>query len=172
MKPQFPNHRNLAERPHALFFGDQSESRTQQQFKDGADINKRIAKYKRTGFLVDPLKVRKRQAVFADVTNAEDFQTMQNKIIEIKNAFDWLPSNVRSRFKNDPRVLLEWLENPANLAEAKELGIIEGKTPERAQRKPSDDGVLPKGTDKKVSVPDKTDEVSKSKVSGATPVTS
>ncbi len=97
---------------------------TKQSFKNECDINKIMAKYRRTGVL-SPDILSKRQEQFGDVSEIGDFHTSQNKVIAAQDAFDHLPADIRSRFKNDPGELLDFCADPGNREEAIELGIIQ-----------------------------------------------
>lgn len=96
-------------------------SKTQQQFKDAVDVNKIIAKYKRTGDtrLLESAK----QGVFADTTLFTDYQSAANKVIEAQRAFEQLPSDVRLRFNHDPQQLINFLQDPKNVDESLKLGL-------------------------------------------------
>jgi len=96
---------------------------TQQQFKDQCDINNIIKTYKHTGELPLSQKVGK----FLDVSNVQDYQTSLNTIIEASQAFENLPSNIRSRFANDPQKLISFMEDATNQEEAIKLGLINNK---------------------------------------------
>lgn len=99
-------------------------SMTQQHFKDECDIDKILKKYNETGFLVNPLESR-RPAKWGDFSSVNDYQTAMNKLVEVQEAFDALPSRVRDRFKNDPMQMLAFLEDENNLDEAVKLGLVE-----------------------------------------------
>lgn len=98
--------------------------RTQQHFKDEADVNVIMRKYAKTGILVDPSQVRSRVPQFGDFTQV-DFHSMQNAIAAAKAAFMLLPSDVRSKFDNDPALAIEFAANPENNAEAVKLGLLD-----------------------------------------------
>lgn len=102
-----------------------SVSRTQQHFKQEADINYIMARYAKTGVLVDPLKVVNRKPQFGDFTNVSDFMTAQNKVIEVNSYFDRLPAKIRLMFNNNVNELLLFLSKDENLAEAEKLGLVE-----------------------------------------------
>ena len=99
-------------------------SMTQQQFKDEADINTIMARYQKTGVLVDPLTQVTRKPMFDDFSNLGDFRDHQQSVIDAQELFMQLPSTLRARFANDPAELLQWLSNPANKDEAIELGLM------------------------------------------------
>mgnify|MGYP000367067270 CR=1 FL=1 len=91
--------------------------------KNEVDINQIMQKYRVTGFL----ESNAREANYGDFTNATDFYDMKNRIIDAESDFAKLPSYLRTRFNNDPAQLLAFLEDPQNLSEARELGIIEDR---------------------------------------------
>lgn len=96
------------------------ESRTIQEFKDECDINRIIRHYSQTGMISH---VNRRKPIFADVPNL-DFGEALNIVLEGKEAFSQLPSDVRRRFNNDPAEMLEFCSDLGNLAEMAELGLI------------------------------------------------
>ena len=98
---------------------------TQQNFKDECDINSIMSKYKVTGFLVDPLKLRTRKPQFGDFTSVPDYQTAQNVIVEGREAFEALPARIRKYFNNDPALYLSFISDVNNLDQALELGLVD-----------------------------------------------
>ncbi len=108
-------------------------SMTQQQFKDEADINTIMARYQKTGVLVDPLTQVTRKPMFDDFSELGDFRDHQQAVVDAQEMFMQLPSKLRARFSNDPAELLQWLSNPSNKDEAIELGLFSkpsAETPE------------------------------------------
>lgn len=99
-------------------------SLTQQHFKDEADINMIIAKYNRTGVLVDPSVPRSGSAMFGDFSEVKDFHSAQNAICAAAEAFGELDSKIRRRFNNDPGQLIAFLDNPENFEEGVKLGLF------------------------------------------------
>lgn len=101
------------------------KGRTKQSHKDECDINKLMARYANSGQLpaTNPYPAR-----YGDFSDVPDFQQAVNQVNEANSAFADLPSAIRTRFGNDPTQLLEFMANPANEAEAIELGIIPAKT--------------------------------------------
>lgn len=99
-------------------------SLTQQHFKDEADINKIIARYNRTGVLVDPSVPRSGSAMFGDFSDIQDFQSAQNAICAATEAFGELDSRLRRRFNNDPGQLIAFLDDPKNYEEGVKLGLF------------------------------------------------
>jgi phage internal scaffolding protein len=93
---------------------------TQQHPKDECDINNILRQFNITGQLPqNPLTPR-----YGDFSNVVDYHTALNAVIAAENEFDGLPAQIRARFENDPAQLIEFLENPDNLNEAIELGLV------------------------------------------------
>lgn len=100
-------------------------SLTQQQFAEEADINNIIARYERTGILVDPLIDRRGQPMYGDFSNIDSYFEAQIKVARARELFDALPAKIRDRFGGDPGKLIEFIENEENREEAIMLGLIE-----------------------------------------------
>ena len=98
-------------------------SMTFQHFKDECDINTIVARYPNG---VTPYDDRKGTEIYGDFSDASifDFREAQNKIIEAEDRFQSLPASVRQRFNNNPALLLDFLSDSSNHAEAVELGLI------------------------------------------------
>ena len=99
-------------------------SMTQQHFKDECDINQILARYQKTGILVEPGVGSGLSPVFGDFTDVVDYQTAQNAIIDVQETFAQLPSSLRARFDNDPAALLAFLGKEENRNEAISLGLV------------------------------------------------
>lgn len=97
----------------------------EQSQRDQCDINKIIRKYDKTGLITH---VRNVEARYGDVTGLE-FKTAMDRVIEMQQLFDQMPSHIRKRFSNDPALYLEFMENPENRDEAIKLGLILPETP-------------------------------------------
>lgn len=95
-------------------------SRTKQSFKDECDINVLMKKYQATGVLPPGVGV----ARYADFSDVGDYLEAQITLLRAQDQFDSLPARVRDRFKNDPVAFLTFVANPANLGEARELGLL------------------------------------------------
>nr|CAI9750161.1 virion structural protein [Microvirus sp.] len=108
-------------------------SMTQQQFRDEADINNIMARYQKTGVLVDPLTQATRKPMFDDFSELGDFRDHQQAVIDAQEMFMELPSRLRARFGNDPAELLQWLSCPENKEEAIELGLFSKPSAETAE---------------------------------------
>lgn len=97
-----------------------------QSFAAEADINNVMRRYELTGSLVDPQVRATRQLAFVNCLDApQTFQEAQNLLLEASRAFQGLPSRVRARFQGSPALLLEFMADPGNRAEAVQLGLLE-----------------------------------------------
>lgn len=100
--------------------------RTKQAFAAECDINNIMARYQRTG-VID--FAQKNAAQYGDCTGIE-FQAGMETVRKAQELFDALPSKLRSRFQNEPAQFLEFVQNPENAEEARELGLVNPKPPE------------------------------------------
>jgi len=101
-------------------------SMTEQSHKKACNINTIMAKI-RKGQAVPTIAG---EPIFGDFTKCNDFQTAQNAVLEAHDRFMSLPSDIRRRFQNQPNNLLEFLEDPENLEEAVELGLVTKLVPQ------------------------------------------
>lgn len=91
----------------------------QQQFKDDADINVLLERFKVTGQLPEGVRL----PTYGDFSQVVDFRTAQDAIRRASASFMDLPANVRARFQNDPQEFLEFCSNKDNLPELRKLGL-------------------------------------------------
>lgn len=96
------------------------KSRTQQHHKDQVDANLIVKKYGGYHMMPDP-----KLGMYADLTKVSDYHTSLLEIQKAQAAFDALPSNLRTRFNNDPAQLLAFIQDPKNKAEGVTLGLFE-----------------------------------------------
>lgn len=99
-------------------------SRTQKQYAYEADINEIISRYRETGI---PPPVGGREPIFGDFSDDRigDFHQALQTINGVQELMQQLPAAVRSRFKNNPAEILAFIQNPANIPEAIELGLVD-----------------------------------------------
>lgn len=98
-----------------------SDGRTKQSFKDASDINGIVGRYRKTGLLP---RLQRVQPVFADVSNVTDFHSVLNRVRRAQEAFESIPAVVRSKFGNRVENLVAYLQDPKNLDEAIESGLL------------------------------------------------
>lgn len=107
--------------------------RTKQEFKDETDINVILRRFSITGQLPDNV----RMPTYADFTDVFDFQTAVNAIAEARESFETMPAHVRARFSNDPGAFVAFCSNPANLDEARKLGLVPASESKPETRAPA-----------------------------------
>lgn len=93
---------------------------TQQSFKEDADINVLLERFKVTGVLPQGVVVPS----YGDFTGVSDYRTAVEAIRQAENAFTDLPANVRQRFDNDPQKFMEFFNDEKNKDEATRLGLV------------------------------------------------
>jgi len=92
-------------------------SPTQQQFKDEADPNVLMKKY-RYSQLPSP------QGIYLDTTSLPDLKSALDTVRDANTLFSSLPSDVPYRFKNDPQEMITFVEDPKNKEECIKLGLF------------------------------------------------
>lgn len=95
------------------------ESKTQQQFKDECDINTILKRFGVTGLVPGNGRV----PAYGDFTGISDYRSALHAIMEAEDSFMSLPSDVRERFGQDPAKFVDFCLDPANLEEARKLGL-------------------------------------------------
>lgn len=95
-------------------------SKTDQSFKNEADVNNIMARYRKTGQITH---LAKHQGSYADVSEIPDLSQALDQVTKAQQAFDALPSELRARFGNSPVNMIEFLQNDNNIDEAIKLGL-------------------------------------------------
>lgn len=107
--------------------------RTHVSFKDECDINRIMARHRKTGLV----RQRTERPQYGDFSNVGDYQEAMNTVLNAENMFAELGSDVRQRFHNNPQEFLDFCDNPDNQDEAVELGIaappLEGESTQGAE---------------------------------------
>jgi len=106
---------------------------TKQSFQDETNVNNIMAKYLQTGLLDH---VNKHQGNYGDFINAPDYHTAMNRITAADQAFQTIPSDIRKKFANSASEFLEFVQNPENEDEMRELGLLPPAAP---KEEPSDE---------------------------------
>jgi len=95
----------------------------QQNFKDECDINHIVKQFGLTGELPGhPLNPQ-----YGDFTGVLDYHSAVNAVLSAQDEFMELPAQMRSRFNNDPALLIDFLGNEENREEAIKLGLVAAK---------------------------------------------
>lgn len=95
-------------------------SLAQQSFKDDADINVLLERFKVTGVMPQGVRV----PTYGDFSGVQDYRSAMEAIRRAENAFMDMPAHVRSRFQNDPQKFMEFFSDPKNRDEAVKLGLV------------------------------------------------
>lgn len=105
-------------------FNCKGESLTKGSMQDECDINTILRKYEKTGLLTH---VSKYKGSYEDLPEEFDYQMAQEVMIQAEEAFGSLTGKIRSKFENDPRKFLEFVQNPDNEKEMREMGLMDVK---------------------------------------------
>lgn len=92
-------------------------SLTDPQYKDDNNVNYFIKRYHQTGEIPN----FKGTLQYGDFTHVGSYQDALNRVIEAKEKFMEFPSRIREQFNNDPNQFFNWVNNPDNNEEIKEL---------------------------------------------------
>lgn len=98
-----------------------TKSRTKQNHAKQCDINNIMKRYHKTGLLEHS---RKHSPEYGFATS-EDFNTSMNIITKANEMFEDLPSDIRTRFQNDPGQFLDFVDDENNAQEMFDLGLTQ-----------------------------------------------
>jgi len=111
------------------------EGRTKQKVGVEHDINKIVARFKRTGempsLVMNGKSLVDGDQIF-DTSLIGDYQTCMNRVVHAKALFDQYPSVVRRRFHNDVEEFMGFMgqiSDPDVFNEAERLGLIVVRPP-------------------------------------------
>ena len=100
------------------------KSRTFQEFKNDADINNIMKKYKPKD-LFSLLAARGAPQTFADWSDVPDYREAAEIVLSVQEHFMSLPSDVRKKFDNDPESFIRFMSDEKNSDEAYRLGLAQ-----------------------------------------------
>lgn len=98
------------------------DDRTQQQFRDEADIAKVFRRFKAETIPL-PAQVWD-PSNYGDTGTFPDLRAALEISLEAQARFLELPANIRKRFDNSPAKLWEFVQDDSNRAEAQFLGLL------------------------------------------------
>jgi len=102
-------------------------SRTQQHFKDDCDINKILAKYKKTGVLDH---VRRAREIYGDFSQYTSAAENMDKVAKANSMFESLPAELRTKhFNNSIQGFLSYIGDPQNVEQCYQWGIYDRPAP-------------------------------------------
>ena len=94
-------------------------SLTKQSFTDECDINSIMRKFQKTGALTHVSN----HAENYGFATSEDFSSSMQLVAQATTMFEELPSSIRKQFNNEPGQFLDFVQDPANLEEMREMGL-------------------------------------------------
>ncbi len=136
------NIRNSLSEQHRCRLIIKGKSKTKQAHKDECDVNKIIAKYRKTGVLTH-LKNNPQNFEFAPNL---DFQESLEYVEKAREQFMELPATIRNKFQNNPADFVAFVENPENKSEMIEMGLLP-REPEFIDIDPPDTEPQPEPTE-------------------------
>lgn len=94
-------------------------SLTQQSQSEEADINTIVRRFGLTG----QLPAMDKLPVWDDFSDAPDFQTAQNMLVEARESFMRLPPEIRLRFNNEAARFVDFASDPGNIDDMVKMGL-------------------------------------------------
>ena len=107
--------------PKKYVFNTEGESRTQQHFKEECEIINIIKRHDRNGIIEH---VQRGQARYGDFSEVHDYRQALDSVRDANEEFMQIPSDIRKKFDNDPGKFYEFVSNPDNKDQLKEMGFI------------------------------------------------
>ncbi|WNK12927.1 MAG: internal scaffolding protein [Microvirus sp.] len=87
---------------------------------DDTDINTIVRRFGLTGELPQGI----RQPTYGDFSDLGSYQDALNAIQSANESFYSMPADIRTRFKNNPELFVEFCSDEANRAEAEKFGLV------------------------------------------------
>jgi len=125
-------------KPQTPIVFPENSPHTRQEFKSESDINTIMAQYMRTGELPQ-INLVAPQYLELD---GSSFQEHMQFVADAQNLFNELPSQVRTRFENDPGAFLDFCADPNNRPELARMGLLSTEAT-RAMLTPSPPSATP-----------------------------
>ena len=122
-------------RPPKVSIYFKNPSLTEQCHKNDCEIDVILKRYQQTGFLVNPLEKSTRTPMFGDLSDLVGYQEQQNRLCQVKEYFEALPSQIRLMFGNDVGNYLQAMNDPKQTDKLIELGLL--KRAETGEQTPS-----------------------------------
>lgn len=102
-----------------------TKSHVEQHHRDAININTIMRKYRQTGTLPNAPA----DGIYGNFATTDDYHSTQDKLLAAQDMFMNLPSDVRSKFDNDAGHFFGFVNDPENLSEAQEMGLIQRDAP-------------------------------------------
>ena len=98
----------------------EDHSLARQEFAEEVDINTIVKRFGLGGELPSGVVA----PVYGDFQGIGDYHSAVNAIAKAHEAFDAMPADVRSRFKNDPGAFVDFCSDASNRAEAENSALL------------------------------------------------
>lgn len=118
--------------PVRVGFATVGESKTNPQFAEETKIQNIIERYDTQGYL----STIDKSPQYADFTNVTDLHGAILQVNEAQEAFQTVPSYIRERFDNDPKLFYDFAMNEDNYDELADMGLIDNPRPRKTPVEP------------------------------------
>lgn len=106
------------------------DSKVQQHQRDQCDMRMIMKNFLKTGEITH---INNRSMKFLDTTQATDYDRSLQILLDAEEAFYQLHVDVREKFHNDPREMMQFMNDPSNLDEAIKLGLAKRRKADIAE---------------------------------------
>lgn len=107
---------------------------TEQSHKDACDIRLIMDRAQRTGMLTHRVAT---EGQYQNLASRPQFDEAMRIIAHANTVFETIPAKIREQFNHDPAKFLEYIENPENRANMKEMGFDTSHLPPEEPEKVS-----------------------------------
>lgn len=114
---------SFAVRPPKILKAFNKPSKTVLGLENDVNINQIVARAKRN----QAVPISMKSPVFGDFSQTPDYQSLLNRVMQIRSEFMSLPAKTREKFGNSEADFYNYINNPENHDEAVKLGILEKK---------------------------------------------
>lgn len=98
-----------------------TETLVEQGGREDCDINRVMAKIYRGEFQDKTMN----RGMYGDFSNVTDYQTAKMQLLAAEATFSMLPAEIRKRFDNSPEKVLAFIDDPKNMDECIQMGLLE-----------------------------------------------
>lgn len=112
--------RSAYSQSHRVSAVNNDPSMTKQSFKKESDINNIMSQYEKTGIMTNINTADPQYGFVPDFDFAEAIQLIETA----RESFLLVDSDIRKRFNNDPVQFTEFVTDPQNTEELRQLGLL------------------------------------------------
>lgn len=101
------------------------ETRTKRAMARETDVNYIMDRFQESGVITHRNQY---EGTYGDYSNVPgDFHAAMNLVVNAQEMFMTVPSSIRSKFRNDPGAFLDFVNDPKNEDEMREMGLLRPK---------------------------------------------